>query len=375
MDAYSDSVQRIARLTPLREVLRLMAENVDPVAPRRMALADALGRTLAADVVAPHDVPDWAVALRDGVAVAADLIADAGAYAAIPLPADSVWVDSGEALPPGCDAVAPPDTVSHSAFGAEATAPIAPAEGVLAAGADAAAGAVLGRAGERLDRTRRAMLAGCGIAEVAVRSPRVRLCRASARPNLVAGTADLIAAALAAAGAIVWRDDAPPALETVLEDGNADAVVAVGGTGSGRGDHSVATLQRCGRVAVHGVGIAPGETSAFGFVEHRPVLLLPGRLDAALAAWLLLGVPLLRRLAGGTAGEETFAARLTRKVTSALGLAELVPVRRGGEGEVEPLARAPLPFAALARADGWILVGADSEGFPSGAVVQVRRLP
>ena len=49
--------------------------------------------------------------------------------------------------------------------------------------------------------------------------------------------------------------------------------------------------------------LTPGETAAFGFAGSRPVLLLPGRLDAALAVWLTLGRRLLARLAGGDASE------------------------------------------------------------------------
>ena len=54
-------------------------------------------------------------------------------------------------------------------------------------------------------------------------------------------------------------------------------MVAIGGTGSGRNDASVRTLARIGEVAFHGIGITPGETTALGFVDGRPVLLLPGR--------------------------------------------------------------------------------------------------
>ena len=37
------------------------------------------------------------------------------------------------------------------------------------------------------------------------------------------------------------------------------------------------------------MALSPGETAAFGFVGERPVLLIPGRLDAALAVWLMSG--------------------------------------------------------------------------------------
>ena len=105
------------------------------------------------------------------------------------------------------------------------------------------------------------------------------------------------------------------------------------------------------------------------------MLLLPGRIDAALAVWLLLGRRMLARLAGsrrGTAMGST--ARLTRKVASQPGLAEVVPVRRRG-GEAEPIAiRLSVALQALAQADGWILVPADSEGYPTGTEVVVRAV-
>ena len=89
----------------------------------------------------------------------------------------------------------------------------------------------------------------------------------------------------------------------------------------------MATLARLGRVEAHGIALAPGTTAAFGMVGVRPVLLLPGRLDGALAVWLLLGEPLLARLAARRDRRPRVTARLARKVASNLGLAELVPVR------------------------------------------------
>jgi molybdopterin molybdotransferase len=125
---------------------------------------------------------------------------------------------------------------------------------------------------------------------------------------------------------------------------------------------------------VHGLALAPGETAALGFAGARPVLLLPGRLDAALAVWLVVGRRILETLAAGKHSEPADTLPLSRKVASAVGLAELVPVRRNG-GEAEPLASRYLPLSSLTRADGWILVPAGSEGYPAGTPVQVRPWP
>jgi molybdopterin biosynthesis enzyme len=163
-------------------------------------------------------------------------------------------------------------------------------------------------------------------------------------------------------------------LEEALCAPSVDAVVAIGATGAGRHDTSIKTLARVGRLDLHGVGIRPGETAALGTAGSHPVLLLPGRLDAALAAWLVIGSRLLARLTAASDSEAASPARLARKVTSTVGLAEVVPVACGPEG-VEPLASGYLPLQALARADGWILVPPESEGFPAGAMVEVRSFP
>jgi len=97
------------------------------------------------------------------------------------------------------------------------------------------------------------------------------------------------------------------------------------------------------------------------------VLLIPGRLDAALAVWLLIGRHMLTRLRGGVANEPSCESLpLTAKVVSTVGLTELVLVRRVADG-IAPLASKYLPLAALAQADGWIVVPAASEGLPVGA--------
>jgi len=62
--------QRIVRLTPLDDVLARIDALVKPVEARATAsLTDALGRTLADDIVIAAPIPPAALALRDGWAV------------------------------------------------------------------------------------------------------------------------------------------------------------------------------------------------------------------------------------------------------------------------------------------------------------------
>lgn len=363
--------QRIARLTPLADVLSSFDMGVVAVAPREEAVAAALGRTLAADVAAPAGFPAAAIALRDGYAVSADATTDATSYTPLPLSPAPPRIETGAPMPAGTDAVIALDTVAAQRGAMQALAPVAPGEGVLPAGADAASGAVLRMSGARLRRIDVAALIALGIERVPIREPRVRVVRAGGGPVIVAAAA-LIANAIEADGGAV---SAPTnGLDAALDDDSADAVVAIGGTGAGRNDRSVRALERAGTVAFHGIGILPGETTAVGYVGARPVLLLPGRLDGALAGWLTVGRRMLARLAFRMIEEQPFSAELARKVASPLGLAEVVPVRRRGF-KIEPLASTYLPVQALTRADGWILVPADSEGYQAGTSVPVRPWP
>lgn len=352
------TAQRISSLTPIAEALARVA-LVAPVKSREMALADAEGRVLAADVVATAS-PAMPIALNDGWAARAEAVADAGPYAPVRL--DAPWVDAGSAMPHGTDAVLPPDAVTNG----EAHASITAGEAVLAAGADAAGGQVLRRAGERLRAADVAALQAVGVSRVSVREPRVRVV---ALPGCDAA-ALAISRGVAAHGAnIIFVR----ALERALADEQTDLVITVGGTGAGRQDASVATLARMGEVAIHGFGIAPGETAAFGSAKGHPVLMLPARLDGALAAFLIVGEPLLHALTGAPISPG-MPVILTRKIASTVGIAEVVPVRRMADG-VEPLASGHWPMQALTHADGWVLVPAQSEGFAPGAQLEMRAFP
>ncbi len=134
------------------------------------------------------------------------------------------------------------------------------------------------------------------------------------------------------------------------------------------------TLARLGRVEAHGIAISPGETAAFGFAGTRPVLLVPGRLDAALAVWLLIGRHLVAKLAGGRVEDRATAMPLKRKVTSTIGMTELIPVSCNG-GLAEPLGSGYLSFTALASSDGFIVVPPDSEGFAPDTPIAVTPWP
>jgi molybdopterin molybdotransferase len=366
--------QRIARLTPLDEVMRRVAESVQPATPCEMRAADALGSTLAQDIVVADPHPAAPLALIDGWAVHAESTADAGSYAAAVL-SQLREVAVGEALRADGDAVAPFEAVTWRGGRGEVHVAIAPGEGLLMPGTDAGVGEVLRQGGHRLRAVDIAAMQALGIASVRVRRPRVRVARAKqGRDDVADAIANWLAFAIMAEGGEPVTAKPGSQAEELLAAGGVDAVAMIGGTGTGARDDAVHALRRAGTVEAHGIALSPGETAAFGFANSIPVLLMPGRLDAAVAVWLLIGRAMLARLRGGTEHLPPPDRTLMGKIASTVGLTELVLVRQIGGG-VEPLASKYLPLATLAQADGWIVIPAASEGLPAGASVTVYPLP
>jgi molybdopterin biosynthesis enzyme len=116
---------------------------------------------------------------------------------------------------------------------------------------------------------------------------------------------------------------------------------------------------------------------ACGFVDAErhsaPIVLLPGRLEETLAAWLMLARPCLDRLAGFTGARPAAAQPLARKIASAPGMVDVALVTSEAH-RWKPLAAGDISWAAIAEADAWLAIPAESEGFAAGEIVQAEFL-
>jgi molybdopterin molybdotransferase len=373
MIAPSDPPQPLTGLVPLRDVLAGVDALASPVEPRELELTAAAGRVLAADLRVAGCRPAQMTALRDGWAIRSDIVADAGPYAPQPLRPAPTWVEVGDPLPPDTDAILPADAVVFTNAVAHAISPALLDAAVLPAGADAQPQLPLRRRGERLREIDITILRLADLVRCWVCEPRVRIV---ATHGGVSSVAALIARMVEQSGARSELAPEPASdseLAGLLVKDDVHASILVGGTGSGRRDQSVEVLTRVGHLNIRGFGLLPGETAAIGSVGSRPVLLLPGRLDAAFAVFVVVGRRLLARLTGYALVNPGVKGILVRKIVSTIGMAEVVPVR-ACEGGFEPVASGFFPLQALARADGWVLVASELEGYRPGARVAVQPL-
>ncbi|MFC7554426.1 molybdopterin-binding protein [Pseudoroseomonas wenyumeiae] len=284
---------------PALAAARLEALIAGPVAPARLAVGESLGLPLAADLLLPQALPARDIAAQDGWALSAADTAGASAYAPAPL-AGATWVEAGDTLPNGNDAVLPAFEVEEHGPQLTALAEAVPGDGVQPAGADAPLALLLRHAGQRLRAADLPLLAMAGIASVAVRRPRVALLpigdEIMASPALDR-TGPFLFHLLTAEGAeariLPPAGDDPASIAEALRAGaaEADLLLTLGGTGLGRRDHAAAGLALAGEVLLHGLGARPGHSAGFGQAGGRPVILVPGHPADALAGWLLLARP------------------------------------------------------------------------------------
>lgn len=366
-----EQLQRITTLRPYSEVLGWIRKTISETATMNVAPALAVGATYAADVVANEDYPSKAIALHDGWAVASELLTDASAYSPANLATMPYWVNAGQPIPPKADAVLPVDAVADVGGGVEVYSSATPGEGISLAGSDVAKGDLVCEAGRRVQQIDLAILRRLGIKSMAVRFPNIKIVPLSVSnaDEDVIGPAIVEAARANGANTEIVYDIGVENLSNF----DFDAAITIGQTGSGKNDRAVKSLTHAGTLAFHGVGLNPGQTAAIGSIAGRPVLMLPGRLDAAMAVFLAVGKELIEKLTGAKADERGTVLQLAKKVSSTIGLAEVVFVRRAGE-EIVPLGSGVFPLQSLLRADGWILIPEGSEGVPAGANVEMKNL-
>jgi molybdopterin molybdotransferase len=170
----------------------------------------------------------------------------------------------------------------------------------------------------------------------------------------------------------IIRDDYQ-LIKAAIQRATEDVVVVTGGTSVGAEDFAPLIIQELGELAVHGVAMRPSSPVGFGFIQQRPIFLIPGNPVSALVAFDAFVGPTLQ-LMQGLRPAYPYARRcgkLTRKIASAIGRVDFVRVRFTEAG-VEPLrVTGASVLSSTTRADGFVIVEKNSEGVDEGQTVEV----
>ena len=365
---------------------------------------NAVNRLLAQDIVSPVNVPSFARSMMDGFALRGEETTGATSYNRLPfqiigtaLPGtafaqqvrtgQAVRIMTGAPMPDGADAVLPVETTEREGDTLLASGEVSTGKHVGTIGEDIRVGETIFHSGRQLRPQDLGVISSIGVPQISViRRPRVRIL-ITGNEVLPAGTiptgfqiADANGPMLAA---LIERDggstifpgilkDDPEAIREALLD-PAEIVLVSGGSSVGQEDYAPGLLAELGELPIHGVAMRPSSPTGMGRIQQRLVFLLPGNPVSCLCAYDFFAGRAIRGL-GGRSRDWPYQRRrlrLARKLVSQVGRIDYARIQIQGDEAIPMAIGGASILSSTTRSDGFVVVPADSEGFPSGAEVEV----
>lgn len=371
-----------------------------------VSLFEAASRVLACDITSNVDVPSFVRSMMDGYALRAEETYGASSYNNLAFdvigeclpgkafpgtvgPGQAVRIMTGAPLPAGANAVLPVENTEIDDRKMLATGEVSSGKHVGVVGEDVKVGDIILSAGRSLRPQDIGVLSSIGISSVPViRAPKVRI--------LITGN-ELLPAGSSVSGcqiadangpmlaALVRRDGGEPLMPGIVPDTldairnalsePADLILVSGGSSVGQEDFAPKLLAELGELPIHGIAMRPSSPTGMGRIENCPVFLLPGNPVSCLCAYDFFAGRAIRCWAGRSPDwpYQQIRAKLNRKLVSTVGRVDYARTRLVGD-EAEPLAIGGASvLSSTTRADGFVVVPADSEGYPAGADVVVWK--
>jgi molybdopterin molybdotransferase len=364
---------------------------------------------LAEPIVAAVDVPHFARSAMDGYAVRGEETFGSDAYTPVRLevvggsrpglpygeelrPGQAVSITTGAPLPRGADAVVRVESTRLEGRWVEVHEPTPPGRHVGDVGEDLARGAAVLEVGRRFRPQDLGLLSALGRNRFQV------VCRP--RVTIVVTGQELLPAGSAPASWRIPDMNSPMLADLVRRDGGvsevvgpladdpevlgeaiaravdgSDVVLVSGGSSTGPEDFAPSLLAKLGELAVHGIAIRPASPAGLGFVGGVPVFLLPGNPVSCLCAYDFFAGRAIRIRSGRSRDwpYRPLALPLAMKLVSALGRTDYARVAIRNDG-VEPISVSGASIlSGTSRAEGFVVVPPDLEGYPAGTIVTVWK--
>lgn len=392
-------------------------------------VSSSLGRVTAADIFAPHPLPDFQRTTVDGYAVRArdtfgatdSLPAYLKLIGEVPMgDSPSFDLDTGQCalihtggmLPKGADAVVMIEYTqkvagaesSHSHFEIEIFKSVADGENVIRIGEDVAQNQLVIPKGTKIRPAEIGGLMALGITSVDVaRSPRIGLISTgdeviepdqAPRPGQVRDINSYTLGALIEKGGGVairygiFADNFQTLKEAAAKAlSECDAIIITAGSSASTRDMTAEVIRQLGEpgVLVHGINTRPGKPTILGVCNGKAVIGLPGNPVSALVNGYLFVLPVIEKLlAALPMPKASVRATLTVNLASQAGREDWWPVKlihlEGSTARSKDVLQAEPIFGksnlifTLAAADGLLKIHADATGLSAGELVEVMLI-
>jgi molybdopterin molybdotransferase len=352
----------LSSLLPVTEALARVLAQARPVEETvELPLAEALGCTLAEEVVSPLAVPGDDNSAMDGYALrAAEATRELPVSQRIPAgsvgdflqPGTAARIFTGAAIPPGADAVVMQENCELKGDRVSISGPVEVGQNIRPRGQDIGEGETVLPAGRMLRPQDLGLLASVGRSAVTVYRP-LRVAALSTGDELrEPGSGDLqpgqlynsnrytLAGLLRALnmefidGGIVPDDPETTAGALQAAAERADVVITSGGVSVGEEDHVKNQVERLGRLDLWKLAIKPGKPLAFGRIGETPFIGLPGNPTSVFVTFCMVARPFLLKMQGvSEVGPPSLQARAGFAVGKAGGRQEYLRVTLQNSGD------------------------------------------
>ena len=379
-----------------RFITTLEKDGLKPLPSEIISIDQAVGRITTEPIWAIVSSPHYHAAAMDGIAVNA--IDTKGASRTEPktlkIGAEAYWVDTGNAMPAGTNAVIMVEDIQIiNKNEAEIRAAVPPWHNVRPLGEDIVATELVLPENHLVRPHDLGALSAAGVFKIPVRrKPRIaviptgsELVPAGVTPapgKIVEFNTLMLSELLKEWGADAKRfpivpDDKELLTKTFSQAlDEYDMVVINAGSSAGSRDYTSSIVEELGKLIVHGIAIRPGHPTILGVARSKPMIGIPGYPVSALITTELVVKPVVSRLLGVQipAGQK-IQAMVSRKMAAPIGQDEYVRVTLGKIGErivATPLSRGAGVITSFVRADGIMRIPRLSQGLESGSMVEVE---